>query len=125
MLDSCEYELEFADGSKALANVNLIAKNSCLIIDEQGQVHNMFKGIIDHCFPAKWGVSFEGEPVARLFTKDGKLQVHWDKDMTTWIPIGCLKRSNPIEAAENLVANQTAGEPIFRNLVRDTLQSQD
>jgi hypothetical protein len=86
MLDSQEYELEFADGSKARANANLIAENLYSMVDEQGKVHNMFKGIIDQRFPVKRMVSFEGETAARSFTKDGELQVQWANDTTTWTP---------------------------------------
>jgi hypothetical protein len=66
---------------------------------------NMLKGIIDHRFPVKWMVSFEGETAKRSLAKDSELQVQWVNDTTTWIPIGCLKRSNPIEVAEYVVAN--------------------
>jgi hypothetical protein len=119
-VDSREYELEFSDGSKTRANANLIAENLYSMVDEQGKVHNMFEGIIDHRFPVKWMVSFKGETTARLFAKDGELPVQWANDMTTWIPIGRLKRSNPIEVAEYVVANQIADEPIFRHW-RETL----
>jgi hypothetical protein len=125
MLDSREYELEFSDGSKARANANLIAENLYSMVNEQGKVHNIFKGIIDHRFPVKRMVSFEGETAARLFTKDGELQVQWVSDKTTWIPYGRLKRSNPIEVAEYVVANQIADESIIRHWARDTLWSQD
>jgi hypothetical protein len=87
MMDSREYELEFADGSKARANANLIAENLFSIVDEQGKVHNMFKGIIDHRFPVKRTVSFKGETEARSFAKYVELQVQWANDTTTWIPI--------------------------------------
>jgi hypothetical protein len=125
MLDSREYELEFADGSKARAHANLIAENLDSMVDEQGKVHNMFKGIIDHRFLGKRMVSFTGETAARLFTKDGELQVQWVNYTTTWIPIGRLKRSNPIEVAEYVVANQIADKPIFCHWARDTLQSRN
>jgi hypothetical protein len=42
------------------------------MVDEQGKVHNMFKGIIDHRFPVKQTVSFEGETAVRSFVKDGE-----------------------------------------------------
>jgi hypothetical protein len=47
------------------------------MVNEQGKVHNMFKGIIDRHFPVKRMVSFEGETAARSFAKDGELQVQW------------------------------------------------
>jgi hypothetical protein len=125
MMDSREYELEFADGSKARANANLIAENFYSMVNEQGKVHNMFKGIIDHRFPVKRTVSFKGETAARSFAKDGELQVQWANDTTTWIPIGRLKGSNSIEVVEYVVANQITDEPIFRHWARDTLWSWD
>jgi hypothetical protein len=125
MMDSHEYELGFADGSKARVNANMIAENLYLTVNGQGKVHNMFKSLIDHRVPFKSLVSFKGETAARSFAKNGELQVQWANDTTTWIPIGHLKRSNPIEVVEYVVANQIADKPIFRHWARDTLQSQD
>jgi hypothetical protein len=105
--------LEFTDCSTAHSNSTLIAKKLYSIIDEPGTVHTMFKSIIDHHFPIKQKVSFEGELVARSFIKDGELQIQWANDTTTWLPIGHLKNSNPIEVAEYIVANQNADEPKF------------
>jgi hypothetical protein len=93
------------------------------MIADQGQVHTMFQGIIDHGLPAKRGFYFEVDLVARSFTKDCELQVQWVNDMTAWIPIGCLKKSKPIEAAEYVVVNQITDEHIFQHWARDKLQS--
>ena len=48
ILDTCEYEAEFTDGSREIYMANLIAENMYSQVDEEGQQYTLLNEIIDH-----------------------------------------------------------------------------
>jgi hypothetical protein len=69
--------------------------------------------------------SANGNAKPKITTQGWQLLVLWKDKLTSWVKLKDLKASNPIELAENAVANQIVEEPAFKWWVSNTLHKQN
>ena len=65
--------------------------------------------------------NFNGIKLLEITTKGWDLQVKWRYKITDWVNLHLINKSNPIEAAEHVMANGYSNEPYFRWWVRKAL----
>ena len=129
ILDSREYEVEFADGSIDVLAANAIAEAMYAQVDDKGRELLMIDELISHKKTndavSKNDGFYPGTRHPKRTTVGWKLEVLFKDGSTSWIPLKDLKESNPLEVAEYAVANQIADEPAFSWWVRHFLRKRD
>ena len=132
MLDTRQYEVEFADGATDVFTANLIAENLYSQVDEEGNTYSIMSEIVDHKFDRSavqkddgMEVMKDGSSRPRRTTKGWKLLVAWKGGTSSWIPLKDLKESHPIEVAEYALANKILEEPAFAWWARHILRKRD
>lgn len=119
ILDTSLYEVEFEDGNLHTYTANMIAENLYEQVDEEGQTHVIFDGIVDHkkgddAIAISDGfVEVNGRRHPKRTTRGWKLCVLWKDGSTSWVSLKDLKESHPIQVAEYAVAREIAHEPAF------------
>jgi hypothetical protein len=132
MLDTRQYEVEFADGATDVFTASLIAENLYSQVDEEGNSHSIMSEIIDHEFDGtavrkddRTKVTRDGTTRPRRTTRGWKLLVSWKGGTSSWIPLKGLKESHPVQVAEYALANKILEEPAFNWWARHILKKRD
>ena len=132
LLDTRQYEVEFADGATDVFTANLIAENLYSQVDEEGNSYSIMSEITDHKSDGSavhradgMGVLIDGSTRPRRTTKGWKLLVAWKGGTSSWVPLKDLKDSHPIEVAEYALANKILDEPAFNWWARHVLKKRD
>lgn len=132
LLDTREYDVVFPDGSTDYLTANLIADNIYSQVDPDGRNVSIFKEICDHratelAIPKEQGTFLDkqGRQQQRKTTKGWELNLGWNDDSTSWLPLKDVKESNPVEVAEYAIANKLQDEPAFAWWVPHVLRKRD
>ena len=132
MLDTRQYEVEFADGATDVFTANLIAENLYSQVDEEGNAYSIMSELTDHKFDGSavrkdggMEVTKDGTSRPRRTTKGWKLLVAWKGGTSSWIPLKDLKEAYPVQVAEYALANKILEEPAFAWWARHVLRKRD
>jgi hypothetical protein len=132
LLDTRQYEVEFADVATDVFTANLIAENLYSQVDEEGNSYSVMGEIIDHESDGSavhkddgMEVTRDGSLRPRRTTKGWKLLVAWKGGSSSWIPLKDLKESHPVQVAEYALANKILEEPAFNWWARHVLRKRD
>ena len=132
LLDTRQYEVEFADGATDVFTANLIADNLYSQVDEEGNSYSIMSEITDHKSDGSavhrddgMEVMIDGLTRPRRMTKGWKLLVAWKGGTSSWVPLKDLKESHPIEMAEYALANKSLDKPAFNWWARHVLKKRD
>ena len=120
ILDSCMYEVEYQDGTRASVAANYIAENLFAQVDQEGNRHVLLDEIIDYrvnSHEVKLQDAFittgTGTRRRHETTIRWELLAQWKDGSTNWISLKDLKESYPVQTAEYAVAAKIAMEPAF------------
>ena len=120
ILDSCMYEVEYQDGTRASLATNYIAKNLFTQVDQEGNRHILLDEIIDYRVNSRkvklqdaFITTCTGTRRRRETTIGWELLAQWKDRSTNWISLKDLKESYPMQAAEYDVVAKIAMEPAF------------
>ena len=120
LLDTCMYEVEFADGGKASLAANYIAENLFAQVDDEGNRQVLMNEIIDYRTNGtelKQQDAFittkTGTKCRRETTKGWELLVEWKDSSTNWVSLKDIKESYLVEVAEFALATHISMEPAF------------
>lgn len=129
LLDTREYIIEFPDGERDELSANIIAENKFIRTDNEGNEYVIFKDIIGHKIDERIAVSKDegwtdsgNRRRMKRTTKGVWLEVKWNGNNTSWLPLAFLKEANPIEVANYTVANQLVEWLAFRWWVPQVLR---
>lgn len=129
LLDTREYEVEFADGTIDYLSANIIAESMYSQVDSEGREQMLLDAIIDHRFDgnalSKDDAIIPGTNRQRRTTKGCQLLVSWKDGSTDWIPLADMKDSYMVPTAEYAVDNKIASEPCFAWWVPHTLKKRE
>ena len=132
LLDTRQYEVEFADGATDVFTANLIAENIYSQVDAEGNSYSIMSEIVDHESDGsvvkkddRMEVTKDGSLRPRRTTKGWKLLVAWKGGTSSWIPLRGLKESFPVQVAEYALANKILEEPAFSWWARHVLKKRD
>ena len=132
MLDTRQYEVEFANGATDVFTANLIAENLYSQVDDEGRSHSIMSEILDHKSDGAavrkddgMELSKDGSSRPRRTTKGWKLLVAWKGGTSSWITLKDLKESYPVEVAEYALPNKILEEPAFSWWARHILKKRD
>lgn len=103
LLDTRQYEVEFADGATDVFTANLIAENIYSQVDAEGNSFSIMREIMDHESVGSAVRKDDGMETLkdvstrpRQTTKGWKLLVAWKGGTSSWIPLRDLKESHPV-----------------------------
>ena len=132
LLDTRQYEVEFADGATDVFTANLIAENIYSQVDDEGNSYSIMSEIVDHKSDGSavhkddgMEITKDGTSRPRRTTKGWKLLVAWKGGTSSWIPLKDLKESYPVQVAEYALANKILAEPAFNWWARHVLRKRD
>ena len=132
ILDTREYEVEFADGSYAEYAANTLTENLYDHIDNNGNSHSLLSCIIDHECDTNIALpktdstyTYNNTSKYRITTKGWKIKVEWKDGSCSWIPMKIVKESNPIELAEYAIARNIHSEAAFAWWVPHTIKKRN
>jgi hypothetical protein len=132
ILDTREYEVEFADGATDVFTANMIAENLYSQVDSEGNSYSIMSEIIDHksdgsAVSKDDGIETtkEGIERPRRTTKGWKLLVSWKDGTASWVALKDLKEAYPVQVAEYALANKILEEPAFAWWARHVLKKRD
>lgn len=112
ILDTRQYEVEFADGNTEEYTTNLIAENLYSQIDDEGRSHGILEEIIDHRTDGTERKK-SNTSVKYRTTRGWEFLVQFRGGDTEWVPLRNLKESYPVQVAEYAKANRIDDEPAF------------
>ena len=128
ILDTRTYEVDFPHGEKTEVAANIIALNMYSQCDSEGNQYLLLSGIVDHRKDASavaksdmWITPGSNRRMKQT-TKGWRLCIEWKDGTTSWERLTDLKESNPIEAAEYVVAHGIDSEAAFAWWVPYTLK---
>jgi len=119
MLDTRTYEVEFPDGQRVEHSANAIAEGMYSQCDLEGRQHLLMESIVDYRTTgaaverADMYIQAGSNRQLKKTTAGWELCVEWKDGSTSWMKLGELKQSYPIEVAEFAVARSIADEPAF------------
>ena len=120
ILDTCMYEVEYADSHKASMAENTIAINMFAQVDKDGNMHVLFDEITDHRLDesaVKQADAFITNKIGtkrrRETTKGWELLVRWKDGATSWVPLKDIKESYPVQTCEYSILIRIHEEPAF------------
>ena len=94
LLDTCEYEVKFIDGSMEAYTANIVTEVMYLQVNEEGNLHVMLKEIINHCknksavpYDDAYIPSRSGHISQRHMTKGWELNVLWKDGSSDWVSL--------------------------------------
>lgn len=132
LLDTREYEVQFADGSIDTFTANVIAENLYSQVDAEGLAFSVMKEIVDHrknghaiSIDDGFHISHNGNKTKKRTTAGWEMCLSMTDGDTVWLPMKDVKASNPVELAEYAVANKIADEPAFAWWATDVLRHRD
>jgi PAS domain-containing protein len=129
LLDSRQYEIEYADGRTDILTANVIAENLLAQVNEEGQRHLLIDEIEDHrtskeAIPKEKGTYKTKRGLERPIrtTKGWEFYVRWKDGSADWVTLKDLKDSYPVPLADYAVANDIQDEPALAWWVPYTLK---
>ncbi len=128
MLDSRIYVVEFADGAQHDSSFNTLAEHLYAQVDEEGNLTQLFKGIVGHHKNSKAVKKADqfrtvnGKRVKKKTTSSWDIEIEWMDNTTSWLPLKEVKATDSVELAEYAVKNQIDTEPAFDWWVKETLK---
>ena len=132
ILDSCMYEVEYQDGTKASLAANYIAENLFAQVDQEGNRHVLLDDLIDYRVNGR-EVELQEAFITtgmgmrrRCETTIGwELLAQWKDGSTNWVSLQDLKDAYPVQTVEYAVAEKIAMEPAFAWWVPYTLKKRN
>ena len=133
ILDSRIYELQFPDGRVEDYAMNVIIENLMAQTDANGIDIGIFQEIVDVRTDKDIAVqkgeaaytTFNGRKKPVVTTKGWELLIRWNDGSTSWLPLGTVKESLPVQLAEFAFAKDIHNEPAFKWWVFKTLKKRD
>ena len=129
LLDSRQYEVEFADGRSETLTANVIAENILAQVDEHGHRHMLIEEIEDHrttkdAIPKNQGTytTRSGYERKKWTTRGWEFFVRWKDGSGDWVKMKDIKESYPVPLADYAVSNNIHEEPAFAWWVPHTLK---
>ena len=120
ILDTRVYEVEYLDGRKTSLAANAIAENMFSQVDDEGNHHVLFDGIVDHRVNGEemkkensFIISHDGGRRRRETTKGWEVLIQWKDGSTSWESLKDVKVSYPVQLAEYAHQRKVADEPAF------------
>jgi hypothetical protein len=121
------------DGTVEWYAANVIADNMYAQVDDEGNMFQLLDEIMDHkkddmvIDMANGTVTLSSGNVKPKITTQGwqLLMMVWKDKSMSWVKLKDLKASNPVELAENAVANCIVEEPAFKWWVSNALRKQN
>jgi hypothetical protein len=119
------------DGAEAKYSANVIAENMWAQCDIDGKEYQLLDAIIDHKLDghavhrADSLVIVNGRKHMKKTTKGWQLCIQWKDGTTSLERLTALKESNPIEAAEYVIARGIEDKPAFAWWVNFTLKKRE
>eukprot|EP00804_Cyclotella_cryptica_P019398 CCRYP_006588-RA/>CCRYP_006588-RA protein AED:0.13 eAED:0.13 QI:0/0/0/1/0.75/0.6/5/0/864 len=110
ILDTRQYEVQFADGEVTELTANAIAEAMFAQCDEDGNEYVLFDSFVDFrrdgtaLSLADQKVVVKGRPSLRRTTVGWLLCCQWKDGSTSWEKLSDLKESHPVQTAEYAVA---------------------
>eukprot|EP00804_Cyclotella_cryptica_P009101 CCRYP_003177-RA/>CCRYP_003177-RA protein AED:0.23 eAED:0.23 QI:0/0/0/1/1/1/2/0/629 len=131
ILDTRQYEVQFADGEVTELTANVIAEVMFAQCDEDGNEYVLFDSFVDFqkdgtaLSMADQKVVVKGRPFLRRTTVGWQFCCQWKDGSTSWEKLSDLKESHPVQAAEYAVAQGIDREPAFNWWVPHVLKKRD
>ena len=131
ILDTHQYEVQFADGEVTELTANAIAEAMFAQCDEDGNEYVLFDSFVDFrrdgtaLSLADQKVVVKGRPSLRRTTVGWLLCCQWKDGSTSWEKLSDLKESHPVQTAEYAVAQGIDHEPAFNWWVPHVLKKRD
>ena len=132
ILDTRVYELEFPDGRVEEYGVNVIAESLMAQVDEEGWDYGLLDEIVSFrkdesiAIPRNQStILVNGVERKVITTKGWDVEVKWQDQSTSWVPLKVIKESNPIQVSEFAVAHGYDNEPAFAWWVHKVLRKRD
>ena len=131
ILDTRQYEVQFADGEVTELTANAIAEAMFAQCDEDGNEYVLFDSFVDFrrdgtaLSLADQKVVVKGRPSLRRTTVGWLLCCQWKDGSTSWEKLSDLKESHPVQTAEYAVAQGIDHEPAFNWWVPHVLKKRD
>ena len=119
ILDTRQYEVQFADGEVTELTANVIAEAMFAQCDEDGNEYVLFDSFVDFqkdgtaLSMADQKVVVKGRPFLCRTTVGWQLCCQWKDGSTSWEKLSDLKESHPVQTAEYAVAQGIDHEPAF------------
>ena len=131
ILDTRQYEVQFADGEVTELTANAIAEAMFAQCDEDGNEYVLFDSFVDFrrdgtaLSLADQKVVVKGRPSLRRTTVGWLLCCQWKDGSTSWEKLSDLKESHPVQTAEYAIAQGIDHEPAFNWWVPHVLKKRD
>ncbi len=132
LLNTILHKCEFKNGTTKEYTTNMIASNIFQESDADGYSSLFLYHIIDHkrsgnavSMEDKFFVTKSGTKCMRQTTVGWKLLIQWNNGSRQWIALKILKKSNPVQVAEYVIACGIGNEPAFAWWVPYTLCKHD
>eukprot|EP00804_Cyclotella_cryptica_P002927 CCRYP_013278-RA/>CCRYP_013278-RA protein AED:0.25 eAED:0.29 QI:0/0/0/1/1/1/2/0/233 len=119
ILDTRQYEVQFADGEVTELTANAIAEAMFAQCDEDGNEYVLFDSFVDFrrdgtaLSLADQKVVVKGRPSLCRTTVGWLLCCQWKDGSTSWEKLSDLKESHPVQTAEYAAAQGIDHEPAF------------
>ena len=131
ILDTREYEVEFANGEVTELAANIIAETMFAQCDDDGNEYVLLDSLVDYRKNEN-ALSLEdqkivvrGKPSLRRSTVGWQICCEWKDGSTSWEKLSDLKESHPVQTAEYAAAQGIDHEPAFNWWVRHVLKKRD
>ena len=120
ILDSCMYEVEYQNSTKASLAASNIAENLFTQVDQEGNTHVLVDELIDnrvngHEVKLQDGFITTGTGLRRRHetTIGWEVLAQWKDRSTNWVSLKDLKEAYPVQTSEYAIAAKIAMEPAF------------
>ena len=120
-LDSRLYNVKFPDGHFEQYSANVLFESLSSKLDDQGYDLGHIKELCGYRFSSKmipkhkaYITSSNGNKTPVITTSGCEIQVRWNDDQTTWVPMNLLKNCEPLLLAEYASRMNIANESVFQ-----------
>jgi len=120
-LDSRLYNVKFPDGHFEQYSANVLHESLTSKLDDQGYDIGHIKELCGYRFSSKmipknksFITSFNGNKTPIVTTKGCEIQVRWNDDQTTWVPMNIVKNCEPLLLAEYASRMNIIQESVFQ-----------
>jgi len=120
-LDSRLYNVKFPDGHFEQYSANVLHESLTSKLDDQGYDIGHIKELCGYRFSSKmiprnksFITSFNNNKTPIVTTKGCEIQVRWNDDQTTWVPMNIVKNCEPLLLAEYASRMNIIQESVFQ-----------
>lgn len=132
LLDTREYDVEYADGTYMKQQANTIAENIFAQTDDEGRESLLLDEIYGHrkdgnAIPLSNGFNQDkyGNKKRKVTTAGWHIKIRWTDGSTDELPLSVVKESNPVQLAEYAVTAGISEEPAFAWWIKHAFRSRD